>query len=509
MPRGNKTAPARGTRFVSWVAVSSEEQADKISLDDQAEGNRRHIERHGGTIVAELSVPGKSRDIVLFEDACRRIEAYAQLRDLIDAGAFDVLICLRRSRLGRTLAVIEAIAELCRRAGIIIYETESPPGDLTLRSDGGDLLLGAIKSAEAQREIIEMRRRHEMGMRGRFQRGDFLKGVPWGWREVFDPSGASTIEIDPEAAAVIRLVLVDLYVHRGMGMQAISKELNRRNITTPQAGKPYDRFLMRHFLRMVWRYAGYNEINVRSKKRPYARQRGAWPAILSEEELQAVLAERELRRKGRRSVNTKHRLSLICWCRTCNARMRITHNGHWYTRKRTGERVRVELQQLRCMSDNIYHTSIVQTKVMRELRAEFIRIQDRTTWHALLDAPAPSGEALGAAIADLRAVIERHKAAILKADDHYIDGALDAERHSHQVKRLQARIEVAAAEITRLEEQRAALAHAGQRGKRLEEAAAAGLAMLEHPDATVANAWLRRHVRVWIESNEVVEIEFL
>lgn len=87
-------------RFASWAAVSSLPQAKKISLDDQLATNREHIERHGGQLVAELLVPGESRSIVLFEDACRRIEAYARLKEMIDAKAFDVLIYLDRSRLG-------------------------------------------------------------------------------------------------------------------------------------------------------------------------------------------------------------------------------------------------------------------------------------------------------------------------------------------------------------------------------------------------------------------------
>ena len=93
-------------RWVSWAAVSSLPQAKKVSIDDQLAENRQHAERHDGQVVAELVVPGESRSIVLFEDACRRIDAYAELKRLIDGRAFDVLVYLDRSRLGRKASLM-------------------------------------------------------------------------------------------------------------------------------------------------------------------------------------------------------------------------------------------------------------------------------------------------------------------------------------------------------------------------------------------------------------------
>ena len=75
-------------------------------------------------------MPGESRNIVLFEDACRRIDAYARLRKLIETRAFDVLIYLDRSRLGRKASLSMAVVELCHEAGIVTYETENPPASL-------------------------------------------------------------------------------------------------------------------------------------------------------------------------------------------------------------------------------------------------------------------------------------------------------------------------------------------------------------------------------------------
>ena len=94
--------------------------------------NRSHAEKHGGQVVAELVVPGESRSIVLFEDAARKMQAYAELKRLVDARAFDVLVYLDRSRLGRKASLSMAVVELCNVAGIICYETENPPATVAL-----------------------------------------------------------------------------------------------------------------------------------------------------------------------------------------------------------------------------------------------------------------------------------------------------------------------------------------------------------------------------------------
>lgn len=78
-------------RWVLWAAVSSLPQAKKISNENQLQPGREAAAKFDGSIVDELVVPGESRSIVLFEDACARIEAYAQLRQHISNADFDVL----------------------------------------------------------------------------------------------------------------------------------------------------------------------------------------------------------------------------------------------------------------------------------------------------------------------------------------------------------------------------------------------------------------------------------
>jgi hypothetical protein len=81
-PAPSKPRPSgEPLRWVSWAAVSSQPQAaaDKVSIPEQLRLNAEHVAKHGGAVVAELVIPGESRDIDTWEEACARIDAYAAL----------------------------------------------------------------------------------------------------------------------------------------------------------------------------------------------------------------------------------------------------------------------------------------------------------------------------------------------------------------------------------------------------------------------------------------------
>lgn len=117
-------------RVALWGAVSSLPQAKEISIPDQIRRGHEQAKKHGAKVITELIVPGKSRNIVLFKDACEQIEAYAKLRALIEAKGIDALVYLDPSRLGRTAALVMTVAELCTRAGILLYELDNPPASM-------------------------------------------------------------------------------------------------------------------------------------------------------------------------------------------------------------------------------------------------------------------------------------------------------------------------------------------------------------------------------------------
>jgi DNA invertase Pin-like site-specific DNA recombinase len=492
----------KAKRFVSWAAVSSLPQAQKISLTEQREINLRHIERYGGTLIADLIVD-ESRDIPELSEACERIDAYKTLRELIKSGGCDVVICLTRSRLGRVLSLVETIAELCRRSGIVIYETDAPPANLDLEGDKNvDLLTGAVRSWGAQREVEELRRRNKMGMLGKFKKGEFLNGVPWGWKTVYDDRGKSSVIVDPVAAETIRTALVTLYCEQGVGAQYICNELNARGYRTA-TGMAWTQRTASNIFRMIWRYAGYSEINAysRGQQRPYARTKGDWPAILTEDELQRILAERRARR-GKRGVGSAatYRFSLMVYCYYCKTRMMMT-----YQTRAHGRRVIYAY----CENTSHLRRNLLVPIITEKVRDLFLVLQDSATWTSHLEDNPAGADNVEAKMEGVKSEIRKAEQAILKVDDKLIDGTFDEARHAHQVRRLREQIEQLQHSLTELEDRRTVIDYAARRQDRLQEIAEHGLSYLEMEDERAANALLRPLIRIWAKDNKVHRIELL
>jgi DNA invertase Pin-like site-specific DNA recombinase len=319
-------------RFVSWAAVSSEEQAKKVSLSDQRRLNQEHIHKWNGVLVADLVVPGISRYIVLFEDAMRRIEAYAHLKELIDRKAFDVLICYDFTRLGRRDSLISAVVGLCEDAGIRLYETTSPPTTLDGPIGTFDTrLLNAFKGVMSHNEIDKLVRRADSGRRARVKRGKHAGNPPYGYKRVFDDQGKSCAVVNEDEAVVVRL-FYELYLERGRSLASICKEFNARGYVSPQSKRPWVPGTIRQLIINCWTYAGYATWGTYSKKGEMFRSKAEWEPIISEDMARKAERERQARAYGRRAVSGANRLSLVAKCDYCGANICIHqkagHNGY-------------------------------------------------------------------------------------------------------------------------------------------------------------------------------------
>lgn len=492
------------TRWVIWTAVSSEEQAERYSLTEQLELGRQHCAKWGGQVVAELSV-GESRSIVLLEDAAARIPAYAELRRLIAARAFDVLVCYDTTRLGRKRSLIAAIEELCAEAGIAIYELDNPPSSLDAAAGYDKQLLSAIKGASSQNEVERLRKRMRFGREGRARRGDIAHMPPYGYTWQFGEGGARALVVDDTAAQVVRDIIARYLA--GAGQITIAAELSARGVPTPAGGSTWHKNSVNVILWRVWTYAGYAEFYrghspAKFDAVRYIRAQGNHPSIVDEATAAAVQAEREARRANRHIADTPSRLTGIVWCEVCNRPMWQARNEDGTRRNADGTRRRARFYCQPPHPGGSVGTALV-------LEAITAAIDDLA--HADLSAVADDADTQHAAhlarIAQHEAAIERHGAALRRADDAYVAGLMDATRYRAQVDRLSAAV---AAERSAIEQTRAAIAADKQRGtraERLAEIAAAGPAMLTTANTAAANAWLRRLVRVWVRDNSPVAVD--
>lgn len=488
-------------RVAIWAAVSSLPQAKKVSLEDQLSAGRAHALRHGAPVVAELVVPGESRDIVLFEEAARRIDAYRRLKELIDAKGFDVLIYLDRSRLGRTAALSMAVAELCNRAGILLYETDNPPATLDFaQADYDDLLIGAIKSVGAQQELRKFKQRRESGMAGRVRRGEFPGGAPWPWVEKFTEDGKRYIEVDEQGRQTL-LLIRDLYLVHGASLNAVADRLNELGYLSPTGGAWASGNVV-WIIRNCWRYAGWNELN---KKSPtgleYIKAKSKWPAILTDDDARAIQAERHRRWFARGSVHSTHRFSQIVWCEVCNQCMDAAYVATVVKGKR------YEYEMYRC-SNKHPGRSVMAWKVAEAIQTAIDYLASLDDLALALPDTVDRTAILQGQLTKLHERMTELQGQLERADDAYTTGKMTPARYQRQVERIEKQMALLTAQTEDIEVALQAERQAGRRLDRSEEVVRSGQAMLELDNVPTANAWFRGHVRVWMKDNAVSSVEF-
>lgn len=497
-----------------WAAVSSKRQADddKISIPDQLRMGHEHAQRHKLQVVAELVVPGKSRNIVLFEDACRKIEAYAELHQLIQTKTIDVFIYLNRSRLGRKASLSMAVVELCREAGIICYELESPPATLDMGDSHDEMIVGAIKSVGAQREIITLQHRHKIGMAERIRRGHFPAGIPWGWsgkwaEGVDGKKVLQAVELDPVAAAHIRTILLDWYLAQGMTQKAIAQRLNAQGIATASGLQHWEQSSIANMLEMVWRYAGYSETNRRSPNREYVRAKGNWPAIITETEAETLLAEVARRASAPRTVSHVKLFSGVVICQRCDHVMAVQKDIGYGSPLRCTNVIRFGAHN----DGTLKKATVSHNTLMAAVRADFLSLRNKRTRAAILAAAKQSANTDGSQeqLEALEARLKRLEAAQQRIDsDYYIEERIDITRHRALSDDILRQVKECEQQRTQLQRTLSEQYSHDQFAESLIDTAEHGLARLEGP-VREANAWLRQTLRIYVQDCQVTEIRYL
>lgn len=500
-------------RFVSWAAVSSLPQAKKVSLESQLVTNKQHIERWDGVLVEELIVPGESRLISLFEDACKKIDAYAKLRDLIARRAFDVLIFLDRSRLGRKASLSMAVVGQCHDAGIMTYSTESPPHSLEMpERNFAAQITGAIESVVAEQESTKMVKRHMMGMAGRVERGEFPGMIPYGWIAEYQIAEngrpARNIKVDAVAVEAIN-VFYDLYTTTGMSLEKIAKVMDERELPAPNRLR-WDRNALSGILDLVWRYAGYLELNKYTKRnRPYLRRRLRWPALITEEQAKRFEDERALRAGAKRAAAKVHALSQVVWCQQCNHAMTLANRGSRGNQPGNFTDDRAKLPyfshtNFRCKQEghathggNFVAMSFVIEAVIDAI--DFVK--DERNRQEILGAYPDQSGSVRKNLEITKRRFSSVEESIQRADDAYVSGTMTFERYQRQIHKLQDEQVELSHKLIELEKTLDNLLFDSHREQRLIDLGKDGHQMLLLSDTASANTFFLQHIRVWIQTN--------
>lgn len=494
-----------GRRFAKWIAVSSAQQAtdDKISPAEQSRLCDEHIARWGGECVAVMNV-AESRSIVLLSDAAAKIPAYAQLLDVIKRRACDVLICYDLSRLGRKTSLILSITELCDEYGILVYEVENPPASLDDPYSYSDRIVHAVQASGYQHEIDKLKERLAYGRAGRVKAGNMPSGrPPYGYTARASIKGTATVRtvhVNPEQAAVVRRIIAS-YLD-GAGLGTIANELNGGGIPA-SGGGVWTHTKVGQLLARIWRYAGYSEITVKTKRgKDYVKSPGKWEPIVSEDVARAVIAERAARYSNRRIANARGRLTGVVWCKRCRHSM----SQALAAVEKSG---RQRWERFYCAYHLGHRHAVATAAVMDALRLALDALVSADL--STLDTGDNSAmlAALAEDIAGHEANIRRHRANVTRAQTFAVEGLLSADDLRAQLERLNAAIDAERAEIAKLQEQQQAQAAQGTRLERLEEIRARGYEMLATDNLAIANVWWRKYCRVVTDRNRILDVVWL
>lgn len=503
-------------RAAVWAAVSSKTQAadDKISIPMQLQLGHEHAEKHKWHVTHELVVDGKSRSITELHIAMERVTGYQVvggirsdcrpyqvLRDLIVSRSIEVLVYYDMDRLGRSTVLGQTVVQLCRDYGIAYYEIFSPEA-IDAQNTESAMYMSAFKSIRSRVYVMRLVQARADGMMKRVKSGKFPHSVPWGWIRRYNPDGSFVDIINEDARHYYRLAFCELYM-QGQPLSAIAKALNDAGSRSPD-GHLWTKYMLTGLLNIIWRHAGYSEINRRSKMgREHILSPGNWPAIITKDEAEQIIAERDRRAASKRMVTAPSLFSGVVICERCGTNMNYNANGimRCYHRYQHGAH----------KDGTTLLAHVLVRTVMDAITADFTSLQDEEIRAEIISSldiqsDVDTQNRMAALDAQLKRIEEsRDKDAV----DFYVDRAYSTTAHNAIVAELDRRQKA-------IEQQRAKLQQQINENKSMQhidatlcDLAQNGLAMLNNPDTRLANAWLLRRIRIYALDNRVNKIVYL
>ena len=224
MKHNTKTAkqaqlPLNRDRCAVYVRVSTEDQAAGFGLDVQRERCAAMATVKSWRVVEVYADEGLSGTL----PASAR-PGLAALMAAASAGEIDAVIVLALDRLGRkTSLVLDLVDQLAACAVEVVsvkeaLDTTTPSGRFVLT------MFAAL--AQLERDTIVQRTTDGRNVRGKLD-GERGGAVPLGYRRVWSDTGVASVEVDQEAAAVVRSVF-DMR-SAGMTMRQIAADMTARN----------------------------------------------------------------------------------------------------------------------------------------------------------------------------------------------------------------------------------------------------------------------------------------
>lgn len=318
-------------RAAAYSRVSSAEQIENTSLDNQATKLTALAEQMGLTVARQYVDPGHS-------GATRERPGLSQLLRDAQAGLFDVLLVYRLDRLARSTYLAYSIIQELADLGVGVRSYSEPQIDSTTPMGRASLGFTAI-FAELERDTFMQRSRD--GTRKAVEKGVYSGGITaYGYT-----TQEKRLVIHEEEAEVVRLIF-GWCVERDWSNIRIAEELTRLNI--PTRYRRDGRGLRGKATATYWRagavlrilrnttYKGeyrYGKRNTKGKSGEHGITVSPCPAIVSPEvweAAQAALARNRL--TALRNARHVYMLKSLIKCGACGKTYIGTRGrgGYWY-----------------------------------------------------------------------------------------------------------------------------------------------------------------------------------
>lgn len=366
-------------RCAIYARVSTSLDSQKDSLESQVSYFENFIKERGWELVdvyADEGITGTS--------TAQREELKRLMRDA-ERGRFDVVLIKALSRLSRDTADTLNIVRTLNSCNVMLYSSRE--GEIK------DELQLTVISAVNQRQSEDTSYNVSWGIAVKSRNGIFHGTPPFG----YDKVKPGKLVPNPVHAPTVQLIF-DLYLNKGMGVQAIANYLNEKGIlpSRKNAKKWYDssvRLILtnRHYTGDL--VQGRSKVDSKNKKhlqdKGYKKRlkidESDWIVIpnqhtplVTREQFNAVQeklkqrAERVFRGRGRKSLFAR-----IAFCADCGAGMNYKNDRQSYVcstyQKNTSKK---------CSSHIIKHEMLKQ-KVLNDLRD---LLQDSLNMKSLVEA---------------------------------------------------------------------------------------------------------------------------
>jgi len=297
-------SPSSPERVAIYARVSTDEQAERQTIENQLDACRGYCASHELEVVAEFRDEGVSGSVPLGD----RLEG-SRLLAMAGSGLFSRVAVHRLDRLARDHVEASLAYRRLKALGAPVVSVTETFDD----SPAGRLMFNMIVSfAEFEKDLI--RERTMLGRLRRVKGGKYQAShPPFGYtynQEV------GQLEPHPETAAIVREMFQ--WAHEGTGLKTIASRLDARGIPPPSLSYSKRRsawgwhFTTVHKILTAPRYTGKNT---------YGGEPMTCPAIVDEEIFAAVQYGLK-QRKANSSRNTKHSylLQYLVYCRHCGGR---------------------------------------------------------------------------------------------------------------------------------------------------------------------------------------------